>query len=67
MSSIGYRAFKDVILGTKTIDQAAADVARGDMMLVKKQLTWFKRNPAIEWLDDPTEAWPLVREFLEVK
>jgi tRNA dimethylallyltransferase len=64
MSGIGYRAFKDVIVGTKTIEAAAADIARGDMMLVKKQLTWFRRNPAIQWLEDPAAAEPLVRDFL---
>jgi tRNA dimethylallyltransferase len=64
LSGIGYRAFKDVILGTKTIEAAAADFARGDMMLVKRQLTWFRRNPAITWLEDPAAAEPLVRDFL---
>lgn len=64
MSGIGYRAFKDVVLGTKTVAEGAAEFARGDAMLVKKQLTWFKRNPAIQWLDDPAEAAPLVRAFL---
>jgi tRNA dimethylallyltransferase len=64
MSGIGYRAFREVIMGTKTIDEATAEFARGDLMLVKKQLTWFKRNPAIRWLDDPAAAEPLVREFL---
>lgn len=64
MSAIGYRAFKDVVLGTKTVAEGAADFARGDLLLVKKQQTWFKRNPAIRWLDDPVEAEPLVRAFL---
>jgi tRNA dimethylallyltransferase len=65
MTGIGYRAFKDVVLGTKTAEVAAAEFARGDMMLVKKQLTWFKRNKHIQWLDNPAAAEPLVREFLD--
>lgn len=64
MSGIGYRAFKDVVLGAKTVDEGVVDFVRGDMLLVKKQLTWFKRNPAIHWLNDPAEAEPLVRTFL---
>ncbi|HSX00671.1 MAG TPA: tRNA (adenosine(37)-N6)-dimethylallyltransferase MiaA [Candidatus Saccharimonas sp.] len=64
MSGIGYRAFKDVVLGTKTVEQGAADFVRGDQLLVKKQLTWFRRNPAIRWLDRPEEAERLVGAFL---
>jgi tRNA dimethylallyltransferase len=65
MSGIGYRAFKDVILGTKTVAEAARDFAQGDMRLMKKQLTWFKRNPEIVWLEDRAEAGGLVRTFLQ--
>jgi tRNA dimethylallyltransferase len=64
LSGVGYRAFKGVVLGHKTVAEGTADFVRGDMRLVKKQLTWFKRNPEIVWLDDVAEAEPLVREFL---
>lgn len=64
MSGIGYRAFRDVIVGTKTTEQATADFVRGDQLLIKKQLTWFRRNPAIVWLDEASAAEPLVRKFL---
>jgi tRNA dimethylallyltransferase len=68
---IGYRAFKDVILGNKLEEEGAADFVRGDMALYKKQMTWFKRNEAIEWLDGSdyaavlTAAEVMVREFLK--
>lgn len=62
---IGYRAFKEVVFGDKTVEQGKSDFARGDMLLVKKQLTWFKRNPDIRWLEDPAEAEGLVRDFLK--
>lgn len=64
MSGIGYRAFHEVILGTKTLAQARQDFERGDLLLYKKQLTWFRRNPAIHWLDDVVQASELVRDFL---
>ncbi len=66
MEVIGYRAFKDYVLGTKTLEQAKADFAAGDMALYKKQVTWFKRNGAIKWVADAAEAEVLVREFLAV-
>ena len=65
LSAVGYRAFKDVVLGTKTVEQGVLDDVREEMKLVKKQLTWFKRNKAIQWLDNPDRARSLVREFLE--
>ena len=70
MTSIGYRAFKDVIVGQKSIDAAKADFVRGDLMLAKKQMTWFKRNPDILWMeaDNPKqtlrEALTRVKEFM---
>ena len=50
MDVIGYRAFKEVVMGRKTVEDATAEFVRGDMMLYKKQVTWFKRNPQIHWL-----------------
>ncbi len=44
-----YRIFKDVVAGDKTETQAIEEFVRSDMSLVKRQLTWFKRNPAIHW------------------
>jgi tRNA dimethylallyltransferase len=65
MTGIGYKAFKDVVLGTKTRAEATAEFVRGDRHLVKKQLTWFRRNKSVQWLEDAKQAEPLVREFLE--
>jgi tRNA dimethylallyltransferase len=65
MTGIGYRAFRDVVLGTKTAEQGVADFVRGDMMLVKKQLTWFKRNQSVRWLEDAAEAEALTQDFLK--
>lgn len=64
---IGYRAFKGLLLGTKTLDEAKVDFVRGDMALYKKQLTWFKRNPAIHWIENAAEAQALAAEFLGAK
>jgi tRNA dimethylallyltransferase len=62
---IGYRAFKGYVLGTKTLDEAKDDFVRGDMALYKKQVTWFKRNSAIQWVEDAAEAEALASKFLD--
>jgi len=67
LSVIGYRAFKDVVLGTKTEEDGVADFVRGDMALYKKQVTWFKRNKSIRWVANTAEAERLVQEFLGLR
>ena len=60
-----YRAFKTAVLGQKSAAEAAADFVRADLLLAKKQRTWFKRNSAINWLQNSADAEPLVAEFLQ--
>jgi tRNA A37 N6-isopentenylltransferase MiaA len=47
---IGYRAMKDVVLGSKPIEEGVDDFIRADVALYKKQMTWFKRNKDICWI-----------------
>lgn len=64
MSGIGYRAFKEAAKNlnnnqnnmTEIIKNAKNNFINGDKKLVKKQLTWFKRNPHIVWLASPISA-----------
>ncbi len=64
LSVIGYSAFKDVALGTKSVAEGAADFVRGDMALYKKQMTWFRRNADIRWVENADEADALAKEFI---
>lgn len=65
-----YLAFKEVVLGGKTTAEGTLEFARRDVNLAKRQMTWFKRNLDIVWLDasDPSviqrEAEKMVAEFL---
>lgn len=64
MTAIGYRAFKDVFLGSKTESEGRAEFIQGDLRLMKKQLTWFRRNPDIRWIEKAEDADTYVRNFL---
>lgn len=44
-----YPIIKKIVEGTITEDQAIHEFVKTDMSLVKRQLTWFRRNPFIEW------------------
>jgi tRNA dimethylallyltransferase len=55
-SAIGYREAWSVLDGRSTNDEAiAADAAR-NVAFAKRQRTWFRSEPEIEWLDATDQA-----------
>ena len=50
MQAIGYKEFVDALDGRCTIEEAADQVRQSSRRYAKRQLTWFRRNPAIHWL-----------------
>ena len=50
-SAIGYREAWAVLDGDLTRDQAIAEDARRNLAFAKRQRTWFRSEPGIEWLD----------------
>lgn len=61
----GYGAFKKLALGLIETDEAIDEVVVETMKLYKRQITWFKRDPNIRWVEDADEAMREVREFLK--
>ena len=50
MQAIGYKEFVDALDGRCTIEEAADQVRQSSRRYAKRQLTWFRRNPAMHWL-----------------
>ena len=50
MQAIGYKEFIDAMAGRCTIEEAADQVRQSSRRYAKRQLTWFRRNPAVHWL-----------------
>ena len=50
MQAIGYKEFVNALNGEETIEQAAEEVKKSSRRYAKRQLTWFRRNPAMHWL-----------------
>lgn len=46
----GYREALAVLDGEMTLDEAAEAITGATRKLVKKQLTWFRRDPRIRWV-----------------
>ncbi|MBN1777691.1 MAG: tRNA (adenosine(37)-N6)-dimethylallyltransferase MiaA [Clostridiales bacterium] len=70
MQGIGYKELIPVLLTGYLLDDAVLDVKRNTRHYAKRQLTWFKRDESIHWLDTANEntqanALKLARSFLE--
>ena len=50
MQAIGYKEFVDALDGRCTMEEAADQVRQSSRRYAKRQLTWFRRNPNINWL-----------------
>ena len=58
LASLGYRQAAQYLAGALTLEQAIAAASQGHRNYAKRQLTWFRREPDVCWLngfgDDPS-------------
>jgi tRNA dimethylallyltransferase len=54
--AIGYRQVIRHIRGEWSLDRALEDAARETRRFAKRQLTWFRKEPAVDWIEAPTVA-----------
>jgi tRNA dimethylallyltransferase len=54
MSGIGYREVAAHLHGEVSLEEAAAQMKQNTHQYAKRQMTWFKRDPRIIWLDAAT-------------
>ena len=51
MQSFGYKELIDYLDGVRTLDEAIALLKQNTRRFAKRQLTWFRNDPRIEWID----------------
>jgi len=51
VQAIGYKELFAYFAGAIPLEQALEDIKRESRRYAKRQLTWFRRDPAIHWLD----------------
>lgn len=60
LDSLGYRQARQYLRGEFTLEQAIAAAQQGHRNYAKRQMTWFRREPDVTWLeglgDDPEIA-----------
>lgn len=67
-SAIGYRLVLDMLEGRLTEEACRAEIIRQTQRYAKRQMTWFRRERNIRWLDCPFEFDTVasdVKAFLE--
>jgi tRNA dimethylallyltransferase len=65
--SVGYKECTDVVRGRLPQENLADQIVEKTMQLAKKQRTWFKRDPSIQWMtsrDPVREAIQCVTQFV---
>jgi len=51
MQAIGYREIIAMLMGECTKEEAIETIKRNTRRYAKRQLTWFRRNKSIQWID----------------
>ncbi|MBM5789981.1 tRNA (adenosine(37)-N6)-dimethylallyltransferase MiaA [Candidatus Parcubacteria bacterium] len=56
MTGIGYRQVCAFLDGKCSLEEAVEETKKATRHYAKRQMTWFKRDPRIQWVDRPEEV-----------
>ncbi len=62
--AIGYREIIAFTNGTLSLDEAIAAIKMNTWHYAKRQITWFKKDKNIHWIENGQEAIATVKKFL---
>jgi tRNA dimethylallyltransferase len=65
LNAIGYREIIDHLNGKISIDETISLTKTSTWQYAKRQMTWFKKDPAIQWIGAASEAIGLAKQFLK--
>jgi tRNA dimethylallyltransferase len=65
MKAVGYRHIVDYLKGDRNLDETVRLIQRDTRRYAKRQITWFKADPEVIWVnpDDRSEILDSVRAF----
>jgi len=64
--ALGYKELLPVVEGRSTLEKAATEVLRATRSLVKRQRTFFRRDPRISWLPWQDDRERRVADMVEI-
>ena len=65
LSGIHYKEIIAYLEKKITLPEAINLINKHDEQLVRRQLTWFKKDPRINWIENYSEANSLLKKFLQ--
>lgn len=65
LNSIGYTEIIQYLEKKISLDQAKDLINRHSLQYVKRQITWFKRDKRIHWIENESQAEKLIKNFLK--
>lgn len=65
LQTTGYKQVVDYLEGKLPESELPEAINKATMALVKKQLTWFKRNKQINWVEHENEAQQIAQQYLK--
>jgi tRNA dimethylallyltransferase len=66
LDSLGYRQALGVLRGSRSSDEALHAAQQGHRNFAKRQMTWFRREPEVEWIGGFGDEADAVREAAEM-
>lgn len=66
LDSLGYRQALAVLDGTLTVEAALAAAQQGHRNYAKRQMTWFRREPEVHWIEAFGDEAEAARAALEI-
>lgn len=67
MTSLGYPQLVSVIQDELTLEEAIELIKKDVWAYARRQMTWFRKDPRIHWVNSEEEAAELVEAFLKKK
>ena len=66
MAALGYKEMIPYLRGKCTLDEAAEEIRKGSRHYAKRQMTFLRREPQIQYIDSSREhALELMKQILE--
>lgn len=64
LNTVGYKELFEYMEGNISLEKAVEEIKKNTRRFAKRQLTWFRKDPAIHWFDYKTPPKEIV-DFLE--
>lgn len=64
LQTVGYRELFEYFDGKWSLDFAVSEIKKNTRRFAKRQLTWYRKNPEVNWFDYQTDAKEIITFIL---